>query len=385
MANREHLEIINKGVSVWNQWRQENPSVIPNLSTADLDGSDLRGADLHGAKLGRAKLSHSNLSGADLRHAILPQAVLYKVNLREANLQMAQMQQAVLREAVLSRADLFGADLTGTNLSKSLLNQTQLDRIVLRDGNLKDAILCGASLVHADLGSAHLNHADLSFCILIGANFRNSDLDRTNFRNSSIGSTVFQDVDFSNVQGLEEVRHESPSEVSLSTIYRSKGNIPESFLRRAGVPGNFIEYMHSLVGTAFEFYSCFISYSSKDQEFANRLHADLQDNGVRCWFAPHDLKAGEKLHEQIDEAIRVYEKLLLVLSPNSVNSEWVKTEIAKARKREVKEGKRVLFPIRVNISYDQLRDWECFDADTGKDSAREIREFFIPDFTNWND
>jgi hypothetical protein len=36
-------------------------------------------------------------------------------------------------------------------------------------------------------------------------------------------------------------------------------------------------------------------------------------------------------------------------------------------------------------TYDELRDWECFDADTGKDSAREIREYFIPDFSDWKD
>ena len=33
--------------------------------------------------------------------------------------------------------------------------------------------------------------------------------------------------------------------------------------------------------------------------------------------------------------------------------------------------------------YEVLRDWECFAADTGKDSAREIREYFIPDFSHW--
>jgi hypothetical protein len=41
------------------------------------------------------------------------------------------------------------------------------------------------------------------------------------------------------------------------------------------------------------------------------------------------------------------------------------------------------FPIRLGISFNQLREWECFDADTGKDSAREIREYFIPDFSQW--
>ena len=95
-------------------------------------------------------------------------------------------------------------------------------------------------------------------------------------------------------------------------------------------------------------------------------------------------RAAEKIHEQIDEAIRLHDKLLLILSEHSMNSEWVKTEIAKARKREVKEGKRVLFPVRL-VAFEALRDWECFDGDTGKDSAREIREYFIPDFSNWKD
>src|SRR5205085_2129235 len=113
--------------------------------------------------------------------------------------------------------------------------------------------------------------------------------------------------------GLETVQHRGPSEISISTIYRSQGNIPEVFLRGAGVPDNFIEYMHSLVGRGFEFYSCFISYSTKDQEFADRLYADLQSSGVRCWFAPHDIQGGKRLEEQIDRAIRVHERVLLIL------------------------------------------------------------------------
>ena len=80
----------------------------------------------------------------------------------------------------------------------------------------------------------------------------------------------------------------------------------------------------------------------------------------------------------------MHDRLLLILSEHSMSSEWVKTEIAKARKREMKEGKRVLFPVRL-VGFERLRDWECFDGDTGKDSAREIREYFIPDFSNWKD
>ena len=105
---------------------------------------------------------------------------------------------------------------------------------------------------------------------------------------------------------------------------------------------------------------------------------------MRCWFAPHDVKAGEKLHEQIDAAIRLHDKLLLILSEHSMNSEWVKTDIFNAREREVAEKKRKLFPVRL-VPYETLYGWKCFDAKTGKDLAREIAEYFIPDFADWKD
>ena len=117
--------------------------------------------------------------------------------------------------------------------------------------------------------------------------------------------------------GVELCEHLSPSAIGIDTIYRAIGQIPEQFLRGAGVPEPFIADMKALVAAMdpIQFYSCFISYSTKDQAFAERLHADLQAKGVRCWFAPHDVRAGKKLHEQIDEAIRVYDKLQLILSP----------------------------------------------------------------------
>jgi TIR domain len=110
----------------------------------------------------------------------------------------------------------------------------------------------------------------------------------------------------------------------------------------------------------------------------------LQDAGLRVWFAPHDIQGGRKLHEQIDQAIRIYEKLLLVLSTDSIRSRWVEFEIRQARKREVAERRRLLFPVRL-VDYEAIKAWKCFDADTAKDLATEIREYYIPDFTAWKD
>jgi uncharacterized protein YjbI with pentapeptide repeats len=263
------------------------------------------------------------------------------------------------------------------SLREAVLNGADLSRAHLRRADLSDANLTRAQLGLADLGGARLRRAHLGLANLTGASLTGADL-----TGAFTVNTTFGDNDLSGVKGLETVRHLGPSTIGIDTIYRSQGKIPLAFLRGAGVPENFIEYMGSLTGKALEFYSCFISYSTKDQEFADRLYADLQNKGVRCWFAPHDAQGGKKLHEQIDEAIRRYERLLLILSPNSMNSEWVKTEIRKARKREREEKKRVLFPVRL-VSFEAIRDWELFDADEGKDLAIEIREYYIPDFSDW--
>ena len=195
---------------------------------------------------------------------------------------------------------------------------------------------------------------------------------------------MFGAVDLSVAKGLESVIHDGPSTIGIDTVYASQGRIPEVFLRGAGVPDEFITYMRSLVGRAIEFYSCFISYSSKDQDFAERLHADLQAKGVRCWFAPEDIQGGRKLHEQIEQAIRHYDKLLLVLSEHSMGSEWVKTEIYHARQDEMRSRRRKLFPISL-VDFQTVREWTAFDADTGKDMGREVRENFVPDFSDWKD
>ncbi len=134
----------------------------------------------------------------------------------------------------------------------------------------------------------------------------------------------------------------------------------------------------------FTFYSCFISYATPDVEFAERLHTDLTHAGISCWFAPHDVQAGEKIHEQIENAIHHNDRLLLILSKHSMNSAWVSTEIAYARKKELQQKRKVLFPISL-VPFSELKAWECFDADTGKDSAREVREYFVPDFSDWKD
>lgn len=343
MANQEHLDILAKGVETWNDWRTHSKQ-RPNLTSAELALENLTGVDLTDAILSGATFTGAKLIGAKLS------------------------------DAKLDRAHLGGAHMTDAMMGGA----------VLMSANLNGAVLDSANLTDANLDGAHVTNASLLGACLIGTNLSNANVHGSNFTDAMFGATVLGDLDLSVVSGLDTVDHAAPSTIGLNTIYRSQGKIPELFLRGCGVPDSLITYMRSLIGTALDFYSVFISYSTKDQAFATRLHSDLQAKGVRCWFAPHDIQGGKKVHEQIDEAIRVYDKLLLLLSDASMNSTWVKTEIANARAKEVQQSRKMLFPISL-VPFDYLRTWKCFDADTGIDTAREIREYFVPDFSNWKD
>jgi hypothetical protein len=74
----------------------------------------------------------------------------------------------------------------------------------------------------------------------------------------------------------------------------------------------------------------------------------LQNKGVRCWFAPHDLPIGAKTWDAIDAAIGLRDKLLLILSKAAIASEWVEDEVSKAYAEERSRKEVVLFPIRID-------------------------------------
>lgn len=396
MANQEQLEILKQGVDVWNKWLSKHNRNKINLSEADLSGADLNRADLRKANLSLARLRDTDLRRANLLGADLREADLRKANLREAHLYNADLNKANLSEANLTKANLYWADLGDANLSGANFNAAILRRSNLSGANLNLADLFGADLVEADLSHANLVETDLSNADLKKAMFSFTNLVRADLRGAGLGGTIFCNIDLSETVGLEKILHDFPSIIGMDTIQLSKGKLPVAFLRGCGLTDLQIEmaklaapgldpeqvtYITNKIyqlylGDGIQYYSCFISYNSKDEEFAKHLHDDLQDNGVRCWFAPEDMKIGDPIRPTIDRQIRVRDKLLVILSENSVKSEWVGDEVEEALEEEQKGNRLVLFPIRLDYTVLNTRDdW----------AAKIKRRRHIGDFSNWKD
>src|ERR1044071_7636611 len=74
----------------------------------------------------------------------------------------------------------------------------------------------------------------------------------------------------------------------------------------------------------------FISHSSKDDEFVKELRVALEDQGLTVWVDSRELVGGNKLAPEIEQAIGVARHVIVVLSPHTINSPWVRNEIHKA-------------------------------------------------------
>jgi hypothetical protein len=270
----------------------------------------------------------------------------------------------------LSYADLGSSELAGADLSFTDLGSADLSYANLTGADLRVADLGGANLGHAKLA-----RADLRGAYLLEAVLRATDVDEAQLAEAFVGDTVFADIDLSSCHGLDTCHHFGPSFIDFRVLERS-GPLPLAFLRGVGLPDRLIEYLPSLLEQAIQLYSCFISYSSRDEDFARRLHADLQDRGVRCWFAPEDMKIWAKILDTLDEAVRLRDKVLLVLSEASIKSEWVEDEVTRAFAEERSRGITVLFPVRIDDAVFETKEAWAVKLGEGR---------HIGDFRRWKD
>ena len=331
MANPEHVAVAKGRTYSVARWREAHyrsrakldlsqavlsgikmPGV--DLSHDDLTGIDLTKSDLHngrfaGSKLESAHLSRSNLSWADLAYANLRNVSLIRSNLRGASLHRADLQGSDL-----SHCDLSFADLTEANLSGANLNQANLFLADLRGAKLRNASLHGTHLTIANLTKVDLRQASL---------FR-TDLDGTMLAEVRLEMTLFADCDLSGTLCLSSAQHSGPSIIGLDTVTRSRGLIPPSFLREAGVPTALVELQDKLNIGHREAAHILVVGAEKDRSFVERLRADLLANGLGCWGILMDDEDGAVRDgmSPVSEQLTYYDQMLLVCSDRSLGSPY---------------------------------------------------------------
>jgi hypothetical protein len=177
MSNSEHVKLISQGAKSWNQWRDENPFVVPDLSGSEMNGHVFWDED----------------EGS--------------FNLNDSNLSKTWLIGATFAAAKLKNANLEGAFLVGADFSPRVSGSSS--------GYTQSGY---ANLASANLRETYLNFADFTFAEIGNVDFTRACMGRTNLGNNDLRTVV----------GLDSVYHQEPSTIGLDTIYRSKAGVLRS-------------------------------------------------------------------------------------------------------------------------------------------------------------
>jgi len=285
------VDLLKTGSRAWNGWRKSNPQAAADLDGADLRGLDLGSADLSGASLVEADLFQANLANGSFAGANLAGASLIEANLSDANLEKAEASFANFRYANLARANLCLANLEGAELR-------------------------GASMQATELGYTNLI-----------------------------------DVNLSEAKNLETCHFHAPVAIDFRSLTRSP-QLPVPFLRGCGLPEELIENLPALFAKPIHNYSLFIESASEDAAFVERLCADLQARGIRCWMASRGAAAGttgSRFDQARDRHFRSSEvSLLLVLSRHSAQAAWIERDANLWIRHERLHNRKLLYVIRLD-------------------------------------
>ena len=199
-----------------------------------------------------------------------------------------------------------------------------------------------------------------------------------------------------NIVGIGTVKHYYPSQISTGTLKLSEGKIPDDFLRGCGLSDwkiesaklydpdlsnqeiSKIQYkIFDLRATqSIQVSPLFISYSHADSAFVDKLEEQLNAKGVRFWRDVHHATSG-RLEKQIDRAIRHNPTVLVVLSENSTQSDWVEHEVKEARRLEKELKRDVICPVALDDSWKES-PWPARVME-------QVMEYNILDFSDWQD
>ncbi|HVR73208.1 MAG TPA: toll/interleukin-1 receptor domain-containing protein [Planctomycetota bacterium] len=122
----------------------------------------------------------------------------------------------------------------------------------------------------------------------------------------------------------------------------------------------------------------YISHDGADKVFAERLQARLRADGIPAWLVPESMKTtgtGEISMDRVQDLSRLHDKLLIVMSEASLESEWLSREIHLAHRREIFEFRRILFPIRIAPEETMAR--------TDDTLRQNLSSYLIHDFSGW--
>ncbi len=119
--------------------------------------------------------------------------------------------------------------------------------------------------------------------------------------------------------------------------------------------------------TAKKKFDVFLSHNSKDKAWVINLKTMLQGLGIKVWLDKDEIRPGDLFAEALEKGIKESKAVALVISPDAMNSGWVKAEYYRALSLATNDQLQlipVLYKKAEIPGFLQDRNWVDFSDET---------------------
>jgi hypothetical protein len=127
----------------------------------------------------------------------------------------------------------------------------------------------------------------------------------------------------------------------------------------------------------------FLSHSSRNAAFVNRLARVLTAHEISHFLSQKSIRGAQQWHDEIGAALHRCDWFLLVLSPESVSSKWVKYELVYALQQKRQYRNRIVPLLYKNCDKDKL-SWTLSSIQLGADFRKSFHEGARELLSIWN-
>lgn len=124
-------------------------------------------------------------------------------------------------------------------------------------------------------------------------------------------------------------------------------------------------------------YDVFLSYSHKDQPWVSQFVSSLSKAGVKPWFDKAELSLGDHWRDRIEEALRKSRVVVVLVSPNNIESRWTFFELGAA----IADGKRIIPIVTQDMDLKKLplllRQYHFLTEPSPQEAARKVAEVVL--------
>lgn len=228
-------------------------------------------------------------------------------------------------------------------------------------------------------------------CIIEYSYFNNVDLRNSFFVDTILYKSAFLDCEFrpGTISRTDESKIDLPNYASIDfqSILKSDKFDKQTLENYFNIHEAGVKEIVKGMASKMNFKSVFISYSFKDEKFANFLNDELKRRGVKTFLWGKDAPSGRPLEDIMSSNVKKHDKTLFIASANSLKSIACQYELSEGRKKQEATWNSIFFPIHIDdflftVKKNQIRP--ISKADEYWENIEELKRINSTDFTKFD-